>query len=627
MSTQPSDTLNLAVLNDGNFSFNEAKTTLDSLCAHARDFLRVRNLPHAAFVYQFILEHSPRHTESLHGLGLIAFQKNDLSEALDFLNQALDISPDKAVLYCDRGRVFLKQQEFVTAIKNFDLALFLNNSYIDAYANRGIALEGVGLTALALENYEKAISLDPSFASAWYNRGNIFKTQGGFEIATRCYLVATELNPSFWEAFTNLGLSWFALKRFDLALQAYDQALLLMPNLAVIHYNRANACRTMGDTVQANKGYDVAIELNPTFAAAFANRGLVKKDMNLLEDAAKDYSSALSLDPGLLEAQWNLSIVELMRGDWIRGWDGYELRFEHTDLRDSVGVRSFKEPRWNAALPLKGKRILIYCEQGLGDAIQFSRYMPVLSAQGAFVILEVQEALKNLFEHLEGVNHLIVRGDVLPEFDYYCPLLSLPKEFHTIPQTIPAVSKFRSKPSRLEHWQDRVESIERNINNNTLTLALTHSPTKKIGLVWRGNPNHTNDHNRSLSLSELLRHLPPQFIYFVLQKEINSEDLLLLKGYSNIYNFSTELVDLIDTASLCLQLDFVVCVDTSVAHLSACLNVPTLLLIPFSPDWRWLMQRQDSPWYPSLKLFRQPVPKDWSTPLSDINMHLLSARS
>ncbi len=621
MSVNSNETPRLSKLADGYFLFEGEKLTLNALSDRALLLHKNGNLQLAITIHTLILQEEPRHQSSLHAMGLIALNNNELENSLDFLNKALDVAPDNAVLYYDRALIFQKQGEHSAAVKNYDLALFLNKTYTVAYSNRGIALEALGEAPLALANYERAICLDPTFASAWYNRGNIYKSSSLFEQAIRCYVVATKLKPDFWEAFTNLGLSHYALKSFSKALIAYDQALLLQPDFAIIHYNRANVCRTIGDTQQALAGYDRAIELEPKFAAAFANRGLVRKDLNQFVAAKDDYFAALSFEPKLLEAQWNLSIVQLMLGNWTSGWDGYEMRFEHNELKDSVGVRSFNKPRWSRALPLNGKRILIYCEQGLGDAIQFSRYLPLLTQQGAYVILEAPPALKNLFQKLNGVSQLITSEDSVDEFDYFCPLLSLPREFQTTPETIPEPSEIRIEQALLSRWQKRINSADVSRKSSGL-VSPNNANTKRIGLVWRGNPKHTNDHNRSLSLGELIKHLPEEFMYYVVQKEISDSDGLILSKYSNIINLSSELFDLTDTASLCLQMDLVICVDTSVAHLCATLNISTYLLLPFSPDWRWLLERADSPWYPNIKLFRQSAPADWSKPLLNIQKQL-----
>ena len=580
-------------------------------------------------MFEALLAHDAANLAALHGLALIALSKKDLPRALDFLNRALDIAPTNPVLYYDRGVVFQNQGEHQAAIQNYDLAIFLQNDYALAYSNKGIALEAMNQADLALQNYELALCAEPAFANAWYNRGNLCKANQVLDTAVRCYAIAIGINPNFWQALTNLGLSYYALKLFEQALQAYDRAILINPNFAVIHYNRANVLRTLGDTAQALQAYDQAIRISPAFAPAFANRGLVRKDLNQLDSAATDYQFALDLDPGLLEAQWNFAIVQLMRGEWTKAWEGYELRFKHSDLRQSVGVREFKVPRLNELdlqKDLRGKRVLIYCEQGLGDSIQFSRYLPLLKSLGVYVILEIQTVLYNLFQDLEGVDELVVKGHEsaeLPSFDYYCPLLSLPKVFQTTPASVPPASRFQI--SKADKFDDRLEYFRTWTQERCPNHSL--NGTKRIGLAWQGNSNHTNDHNRSLPLKTLLGHLPTGFDYFVIQKEICASDLALLKEFDHVHTLSDELVDLVDTAALCLQLDLIISVDTSVAHLSGSLGKPTWLLLPFSPDWRWLMQRQDTPWYPSMRLFRQSSPGDWSSALRELEAALTGSNS
>jgi hypothetical protein len=624
--TTPGDETHIGHDN-GDFLLNGQRITAVRLGELAREEHQRGDLSKAALFYEALLAHDATNSSALHGLALIALSENGLQRALDFLNRALYIAPTNPVLYYDRGVVFQNQGEHQTAVKNYDLAIFLKNDYALAYSNKGIALESINQTALALQNYELALCAEPAFASAWYNRGNLYKANQILDTAVRCYTIAIGINPNFWQALTNLGLSYYGLKLFEQALEAYDRAILINPNFAVIHYNRANVLRTLGDTAQALQSYAQAVQINPSFAPAFANRGLVRKDLNQLDIAAADYQVALDLDPGLLEAKWNFAIVQLMRGEWTKAWADYELRFEHSDLRQSVGVREFNVPRLSELdlqKDLHGKRVLIYCEQGLGDSIQFSRYLPLLKSLGAYVILEIQAVLHNLFKDLDGIDELVIKGHEsaeLPPFDYFCPLLSLPKVFQTTPSSVPPATRFHI--SKVDKFDDRLEFFrtwtQERSSNHTL------NGTKKIGLVWQGNLNHSNDHNRSLPLKTLLVHLPTGFDYFVIQKEISASDLDLLKEFDHVHTIRGELVDLVDTAVLCLQLDLIISVDTSVAHLSGSLGKPTWVMLPFSPDWRWLMKRQDTPWYLNMRLFRQQSPGDWSSTLEEVKTALTGA--
>ncbi len=566
-------------------------------------------------LYLNVLKLYPNHVEALQGLGLICFRTERYTQALQHLNQALDIAPDNASLFYDRAILFQTQGEYKVAIQNYNLTLFLDPYYTNAYLDRGLCFEALGEYDSAFKSYESALAVEPSFASAWYNKGNLLKTKGLFELAHHCYTVAIAINPDFWAAFTNNGLALYALKRYEEARANYDRAIDISPQTALIYYNKGNTLRSLGNLDLASLCYDKAIEINPKFTEAYANRGLIKKDQNQLIQAIDDYTTALSQTPDLLEAQWNLSIAQLMLGEWQKGWEGYELRFKHSELRQSVGAREFECPLWNGTQSLKDKKILIYCEQGLGDAIQFCRYLPLLIDIGAQVIFEVKPALKELFNSFKNSIEVIEENKYSSSFDYYSPLLSLAKAFQTNVNTVPPTFEIKIENAKLALWKER-------LNNRSKSLSRANVKHKRVGIVWSGNPLHTNDHNRSLDLQQLIYHLPKDFEYYVLQKEISTQDQIALSLQSHIISFPGQLNNLTDTAALCLQLDLIISVDTSVAHLSATLGKPTWILLPYCPDWRWLMDVAESPWYPSVRLIRQRVRGDWSSALEQVKRAL-----
>ena len=566
-------------------------------------------------LYLNVLKLYPNHVEALQGLGLICFRTERYTQALQHLNQALDIAPDNASLFYDRAILFQTQGEYKVAIQNYNLTLFLDPYYTNAYLDRGLCFEALGEYDSAFKSYESALAVEPSFASAWYNKGNLLKTKGLFELAHHCYTVAIAINPDFWAAFTNNGLALYALKRYEEARANYDRAIDISLQNALIYYNKGNTLRSLGNLDLASLCYDKAIEINPKFTEAYANRGLIKKDQNQLIQAIDDYTTALSQTPDLLEAQWNLSIAQLMLGEWQKGWEGYELRFKHSELRQSVGAREFECPLWNGTQSLKDKKILIYCEQGLGDAIQFCRYLPLLIDIGAQVIFEVKPALKELFNSFKNSIEVIEENKYSSSFDYYSPLLSLAKAFQTNVNTVPPTFEIKIENAKLALWKER-------LNNRSKSLSRANVKHKRVGIVWSGNPLHTNDHNRSLDLQQLIYHLPKDFEYYVLQKEISTQDQIALSLQSHIISFPGQLNNLTDTAALCLQLDLIISVDTSVAHLSATLGKPTWILLPYCPDWRWLMDVAESPWYPSVRLIRQRVRGDWSSALEQVKRAL-----
>lgn len=577
----------------------------DTLFSLAQSHHRAGALEHSRVIYEQLLHSRPQSGPVLHALGLIAFALLDYDTATNRLNQALDISPDQAVLYYDRGVVFHSQGLYQVAIQNYNLALFLDRTLTGALVNRGLAREALSLDTLALEDFELALSTEPSEVGAWFNKANLLKKHALHEGAIRCYLIAVRINPLFWQARTNLGLAYFETCAYEQAVNAYSAAVAVNQSFAALYFNRANSFRALNESFAAHQDYERAIALDPSLAAAYANRGLVFKDQNLLKRARQDYLRALRIEPKLVDAAWNLAIVHLMQGEWLQGWEGYELRFTHNELKTSVGVKTFAAKRCTSLQDLRGKSILVYCEQGLGDALQFSRYIEKLAAHAGKIYFEVPSALVNLFQSLAPYAQLTLSSDTPPTTDYYCALLSLPKLFQTTVASVPLAPTLELNAAERARWGARVHSALRLQN---------HSAGIGIGLAWSGNPKHTNDHNRSLPLRTLLEHLPPEFTYFVVQKEVRAEDLELLRTQRslNIVNLSDQFNDMSDTACLCSALDLIISVDTSAAHLSATLGRNTWILLPYSPDWRWLIEANTSPWYPSVRLFRQASRAAWA---------------
>ena len=297
----------------------------------------------------------------------------------------------------------------------------------------------------------------------------------------------------------------------------------------------------------------------------------------------------------------------LLGGQFAQGWQEYEWRWKNENVNKIAGIRSFSQPLWLGEESLKDKTILLYGEQGLGDTIQFCRYIALVAELGAKVILEVQRPLVKLLKNLEGVSQIVAEGGTLPAFNYQCPLLSLPLAFKTELHNIPSVSEhITSDSENVKKWQTK--------------FGEKFKP--RVGLVWSGSAEHKNDHNRSLTLSHLLSYLPSNMEYVCLQKELRGIDKVVLEKNSHIQFYGDALEDFTDTAALCDLIDVVISVDTSVAHLAGTLGKKTWVLLPYSPDWRWLLDRDDSPWYPSAKLYRQKKIGDWNGVLEKLKRDL-----
>lgn len=410
--------------------------------------------------------------------------------------------------------------------------------------------------------YDEAIALNPAHAEVYYRRGNALRNAG----------------------------------QTDAAVASYNQAIDIMPGYAHAYCNRGVAQQALGLRGGALSSYDRAIELDPSDAMAHYNRALLMQELSRWDDALASYNRAIQIDPQFADAQYNRSVALLYQGEFASGWRAYEWRWKNAQ-RLSIGpLRKFTQPRWLGEEPIAGKRLLLYSEAGLGDTLQFCRYAKLCAELGAVVILEVAPPLQGLLQNLAGVSQLVIAGSPLPPFDYHCRVMSLPLAFKTTLGSIPSAPRYlNSDPDRVERWR----------------TALGVRTRPRVGLAWSGNPNNPLDLRRSIALSAWAAQLPRDFQYYRLQKDIRDSDREALERNAFITSFDDELLDFDNTAALCDCMDVIVSVDTSVAHLSAALGRRTWLLLPASPDWRWLQDRTDSPWYPSVTLYRQKNAGDW----------------
>ena len=419
------------------------------------------------------------------------------------------------------------------------------------------------------------------------------------------YKKVRKTEPNNVVAIMLSGVLTFQLGQFELSLNLLSRAISLKPDYAMALYNRGNVLTEIKRFDEAMADYDKAISLNPDYAEALYNRGNVFKEIKRFDEAMADYDKAISLKPDYAEAHWNKSLQLLLRGEFASGWELYEWRWKRTQL--SSPIREFEQPLWLGKEDLHGKTILLHWEQGLGDTIQFSRYVQEVANLGCKTILEVQKHLFELMKGIEGVDELIPNGADLPPFDFYCPLMSLPLALGTTLETIPSpISYIKSTDDKLAKWSDRLRPKSK----------------PRVGIVWSGSSVHKNDHNRSIALEQILGAVPEGYHLVSLQKEVRENDLDVLEQSKQIQHFGAELDDFTDTAALCELMDVIVSVDTSVAHLAGAMGKPVNLLLPYDPDFRWLLNRGDSPWYPSITLFRQGPERLWEPVLMEINASL-----
>ncbi len=478
----------------------------------------------------------------------------------------------------------------------------LRRDHFDAAHVLAVVQAAQGKHEAALASYDRALALQPRNADVLSNRGNSLLAAGRAEEALASYDRALAARPDFVAALSNRGSALERLGRLDEAVASYDAALKLQPDFADALYNRGNALKALRHYEEALASYERLLALRPRHADALNNRGQVLKELQRYDEALKSYDAAIALQPDHAMAHCNAAAVRLLTGDFPRGWAHYEWRWQ----KPSVRRRDFAQPLWRGE-DIAGKTILLHAEQGLGDTIQFCRYVPLVAARGAQVIFEVQPALRGLMADFAAGTQVVEKGGPLPAFDVHCPLLSLPLAFGTELATVPAQPSYLRAPQRqAAAWQARLAGLSR----------------PRVGLVWSGNARHERDRERSIPLRALLPLLDTGASFVCLQKEVRAEDAEVLRARDDIVDAGNELTDFSDTAGLVDQLDLVISVDTSVAHLAGALGKPVWIPVTHVPDFRWLLGRDDSPWYPSARLFRQDASGAWDSVIARIASRL-----
>ena len=494
------------------------------------------------------------------------------------------------------------QRQALSSFKegHFDRAERLCTAVLQYRRDDYVALHLLGLMHLqrgrhidAIGFLTKAVKADVGSVDALSNLGLALHGAGRFEEAVAYYRHALALAPRNPEILYNLGNAHLALDRIDDALASYDEALANNPAHVGARVNRGNTLLRFNRPADALDSYDQALAVMPGHPQILTNRGHALRRLDRPQEALADFEAALTKAPEFPEAHFEMAMAHLALGDFKAGWKAYEWRWKTGAFANKR--RSFRQPLWLGDAPLSGRTILLHAEQGFGDTIQFIRYAPLLVSSGARVICEVQPELVSLLSQFDGVQ-IIAKGEALPAFDLHCPLLSLPLAFGTEPATIPVGIPYLAAPAaRVANWRDRLGQ---------------GSP--RAGFVWSGSLSHKNDTNRSIPLARLapfFESLP--FACFSLQREMRDADREVLQRLPNLAGLGPELSDFAETAAVISLLDVVVSVDTSVAHLAGAMGKPAVILLPHAADFRWLRDRQDTPWYPTAKLVRQPAFGDW----------------
>jgi tetratricopeptide (TPR) repeat protein len=493
----------------------------------------------------------------------------------------------------------------------------VNPEYVDARFNLGVLYQARSEFELAYSSYQEVLRIRPHYVPAHYNLGILNHAKGLYSEAIDCYRRVLEQNPNDIQSILNQGVAFKELSKLFDALRCFDRAIELDPRSGEGFFNRALVLKQSGDLKGALGAYDSALEIRPHFPEAWLNKGVVSMEMRLVQEAISCYDQAIAQSPEFHEALENKGSALLMLGRYDPGWELYESRWEK---KRAVGARrEFGAPPWSGDESLAGKTILLWAEQGLGDTLQFFRYVNEVANLGARVFLEVQAPLERLMGGIGRVDRIFSRGSRIPSVDFHCSLMSLPRAFKTTIETIPRPTRYiEPEAAAVLRWQEQLGERVR----------------PRVGLVWSGGfrPDQpelwkvNERRNIPLKMFEAFGDLP--FDYVSLQKGQSAEfelSTLIASRWAGpvMTNLSDRLTDFAETAALIEQLDLVITVDTSTAHLAAAMGKPTWILNRFDSCWRWLMDRTDSPWYTSVRLYQQRTPGDWAEVVQRVRQDLV----
>jgi tetratricopeptide (TPR) repeat protein len=484
----------------------------------------------------------------------------------------------------------LQSGQFNLAEKISKQIIEQDSTNIEAWKNLGNALYKQEKLDEALDCYQQALSLETNAPTLYYQLGLVLQKQGKLDEAIANYQQCIAFNPNQATAYYNLGYALQTQGKLDEAIDCYQQALTLEPNFVLAYQNLGATLHEKGEIHKAITCYERLLEIAPDYAEAYYNLACLVQGIQL-EKSIAFYSRAIELDPEHIKAHLNLSFILLLLGKYKEGFAEYEWRWR----RESTPPRHFPQPLWDGS-NLEGRIILLHSEQGLGDTIQFIRYAPLVQARGGRVLIECQQPLVRLLKTVAGIEKVVPLGTTLPEFDVHAPLLSLPHILGTTLETVPAQIPYLKPPQ-----------------HHSLRLDRPPGACLQVGIVWAGNPDNRTDKTRSCSLNYFLALLNiPGIAFYSLQKGVQAGEIAHLPSDVSLQDLSGQLNDFADTAVVVTQLDLIITVDTAVAHLAGALGRPVWVLLSHWCDWRWIIDREDSPWYPTIRLFRQHQSGDWA---------------
>lgn len=591
------------------------------------------DLAEAERLYRLVLKGAPRHLHALTNLGAVHLQRGQWKEGVKRIEESLKVSPAQPVALNNLAGALRELGRADQALAAYGKAISLKPDYADALANRARLLEAMGRTAEAAEAFgaafdqqpadvsllytqglllhrlgrraeaiaclERVTNLAPAVAEAHNDLGVMLDEQGRSEEALAAYGRALELKPDYAEAINNRAVALNEARRFAEGLEHFEAAVALKPDYAAAWFNRAASLMGLGRLEEALASCERAVQIDPAYADAWVRRADMLGYLGRVEEAMDAYAQALALDPGNVRARWNPAMLLLRHGRYAEGLDAYEWRWKGP-LKGAV--IDLPQPLWLGGEPIAGKTLLIHAEQGHGDSFMMLRYAPVLAQAGATVILNVQEPLETLTAEVEGVSAVIPYGRPLPPYDRHIPMMSLPLALGARPAAIPDDPYLTAPQAERAAWRARLGPARR----------------PRVGLVWSGSAAQSDDHHRSIALERLAPLFDLDADLFALQVDVREADRSLLAA-SPLTDLGPDLGTYADTAAVMEQMDLVISVCTSTANLAGGLGRPVFVLLCAIADWRWGLEPQTTPWYPSARLFRQDRLGDWDPAIARLH--------
>ena len=573
--------------------FDPEKTVARAMALQARG-----QNSRAASIYRHYLTMVPDDSTAWFNLAVALYKIERFGESVSAYRKALEIKPGWPEAWFNLAAALEAAGDHESAIDAYNSSIAARPDYHDAYYNLGLLLAEKGDVSKAVAALTKATALNPSNARAWHHLADAMARQEKYSDARKAYQQAINLSPKMWQAYNNLGNILLKQGDIDFCIKCYFKVVEACPDLAQAHYNLGSALRLAEQYGKAEASLKRALVLDPSYAEAWNNLALTYKNQGLYSKALDCLNKALDCNPELAMAHWNRAFIHLLRADFKQGWQDFQWRFK-IDIWKSIYPFRLDLPAWKGEY-LDGT-LFVHDEQGLGDTIQFVRYLEHARKRCNRLVLETREELAPLLSDMPGVDQLLIRpkGSCIRRPDVkanaFVPLMNLPMIFKTDLESIPWQGPYIRIPSdRIKKWYQRLGDS-----------------SFRVAVIWAGRPQHTNDRNRSLTFGQLSKVLALDLDFIGLQKGPASRQVDKKSKNLRFVNIGRELEDFLDTAAVLTLCDLVITVDTAAAHLAGALGRPVWVLVPYVPDWRWMLDRTDTPWYPSMKLYRQQQPNDW----------------